>query len=148
MHESAKYKIKTANYITYSRILLIALLNDKRTNIGIIGRHGHGAEDSVSFAPCYDADIIACILFESGTSVLSDHGTGRACFRGRGLVPVPCTVGICCEEDIVAVASVDDVPVDVHLQIGSGTRVFGRELGRRRGDVFHIGPGAEYTLAS
>ena len=125
-----------------------SLFNDERPNIGITCRHGHSAEYTITLTSCDNSYVITGIFLEIRAPELGDGSTGRVCFCGSGLVPVPGSVGICCEEDIVTVASVDDVPVDVHLQGGSGTRVFGREFGRRRGDVFHIGPRAEYTLAS
>ena len=93
------------------------LLNDKRSNIGIIGRHGHGAEDSVSFAPCYYADIIAYILFQLCSATFDNRCTGCGCLFRSGLVPVPGSVRIRREEDVVSVAAVNDVPADVHLQI-------------------------------
>ena len=106
------------------------LFDDKGSDIGIGCRHGHSAEDTVAFAPCDDPDVAAGILFELGTPVLGDGGTGCVGFNGSGLVPVPGSVGIRCEENVVSVAAVDNVPLDVHLQIGSGARVFGSKFGR------------------
>ena len=124
-----------------------SLFNDERPNIGITCRHGHSAEYTITLTSCDNSYVITGILLEIRAPELGDGSTGRVCFCGSGLVPVPGSVGICCEEDIVTVASVDDVPVDVHLQGGSGTRVFGREFGRRRGDVFHVGPYAVHAAA-
>ena len=95
------------------------LFDDKGSDIGIGCRHGHSAEDTVAFAPCDDPDVVAGILFELGTPVLGDGGTGCVGFNGSGLVPVPGSIGIRCEENVVSIAAVDDIPADVHLQVGS-----------------------------
>ena len=93
------------------------LFNDKRSDIRTGRRHGHGTEDAVAFPSCDNADIIPGVLLELGPSVLSDHRTGGVRFCSSGLVPVPGSVGIRCDENIVSVAAVDDVPADIHLQV-------------------------------
>ena len=124
-----------------------SLFNDKRPNIGIICRHGHSAEDSVSFAPCYYADIIAYILFQLCSATFDNRCTGCGCLFRSGLVPVPGSVRIRSEEYIVAVAAVNDVPADVHLKVGSRTGIFSSKLCRRGCDVFHVGPYAVHAAA-
>ena len=93
------------------------LFDDKGTDIGIACRHGHGAENTVALAPCDNADIISCILLEVASSAFIDHCACCGCILGSGLVPVPFSVGIRRNENIVSVAAVDDVPADIHLQI-------------------------------
>ena len=75
----------------------------KVSYVSIACRHGHGAEDAVAFASCHNADVIFCVLFELGSSVLGDHRTGGVCFDGGRLVPIPGAVRICCDENIVSV---------------------------------------------
>jgi hypothetical protein len=98
---------------------MLLLLDDKGSDVGVGGRHGHGAEDTVALTPGDDPYIVTGILFEPGAPVLCDHGAGRGRFNGSGLVPVPGSIGIRCEENVVSIAAVDDIPADVHLQVGS-----------------------------
>lgn len=55
------------------RIIIVYLFDDKGTDIGVLCRHGHGAEDAVAFAPCDEADIVSCILFQLGAAAFTDH---------------------------------------------------------------------------
>ena len=107
-----------------------SLFNDERPNIGITCRHGHSAEYTITLTSCDNSYVITGILLEIRAPELGDGSTGRVCVCGSGLVPVPGSVRIRREEDVVSVAAVNDVPADVHLQIGSRTRVFDGEFGR------------------
>ena len=95
------------------------LSNDKRSDIGVLCRHGNRAEDSIELTPRDNTDIIPGVLFQLAVA-FGDDGAGRICLDGSRLVPIPFSVRIGGDEHIVAVTAIYDRPGDLHLQVFRG----------------------------
>ena len=71
---------------TLMRLLLsvIELTSEAEgSDIGVCGRHGNRAEDTVPFASGDDPHIIGLAFFQLRTAVLRDRGAGGSVLRHR-----------------------------------------------------------------
>lgn len=73
----------------------------------------HGAENTVSLAPCDDARIVVLILFEIAAPVFFDGGRSGCRDDGCGQAPVPLWGGGSGQKNVVSIGTVDDVPAEI-----------------------------------
>ena len=102
---------------TLMRLLLsvIELTSEAEgSDIGVCGRHGNRAEDTVPFASGDDPHIISLSFFQLRAAVLPDRGAGGSGTDVGGLIPVPGSARICRHKDIISIAPVDFCPVELH----------------------------------
>ena len=98
------------HYREIPALLLVLTINIELELIVFPTGFRHCAEDTVAFPSGDNSHIIVLILFQLAASVFPDFGGsgGRLCVSGE--VPAPFAGRVGRQEDIVSIATVDDVP--------------------------------------
>lgn len=108
-------------------------------SVGIVAFSGFGncAEDSLEFSPCDDSYVIVLIFLEVAASVFLDCSGCRSRLCVCGKIPVPFSGRVGCHKDIISVASVNDVPIELYI-FAAGH--FSTDISGPGSDKDHIGP--------